>query len=188
MTATVTPIDVCDEPVEWFAMSATFGRALKAKDFLESRAVQCFIPMKYEVISDGKNGKKRKLIPAINNLLFVKTTRSRIQALKTEMSYLQYLTRPDGVRRIPIVVPNFQMEQFIAVCNSYSEKLIYLNPDEINIQKGTPVQIVGGAFDGIEGTFVKIEGVRNRRVAIMVPGIAAVVIADITNGCLKILE
>ena len=49
------------------------------------------------------------------------------------------------------------------------------------------VQIIGGMFDGIEGTFVKVEGVRNRRVAILVPGIAAVVIADITRGCLKVL-
>ena len=179
-----------DEPVMWFAMSATFGRALKAKDFLESRSVPCFIPMKYDVVSEGKQGKLRKvrkLIPAINNLLFVHTTRSNIQALKSEVGYLQYLTRPEGARRVPITVPDRQMYQFITVCDSYNEKLVYLNPDEINLAKGTPVQIIGGPFDGIEGTFVKVEGVRNRRVAILVPGIAAVVIADITRGCLKVL-
>ena len=87
-----------------------------------------------------------------------------------------------------IVVPDRQMEQFITVCDSYNEKLVYLTPDEINLAKGTPVQIVGGAFDGVEGTFVKIEGTRNRRVAVLVPGIAAVVIADITHGCLKVLD
>lgn len=176
------------EPEVWFAMSATFGRALKAKDFLESRAVQCFVPMKYDVVSDRKHGKVRKLIPAINNLLFVHTSRSNIQALKAEVEFLQYLTRPEGTRRVPIVVPDRQMEQFITVCDSYNEKLVYLNPNEINLAKGTPVQIVGGPFDGIEGTFVKIEGVRNRRVALLVPGIAAVVIADITRGCLKVLD
>lgn len=179
-----------DEPVMWFAMSATFGRALKAKDFLESRSVPCFIPMKYDVVSEGKQGKLRKvrkLIPAINNLLFVHTTRSIIQALKSEVAYLQYLTRSEDTRRVPIVVPDRQMEQFITVCDSYNEKLVYLNPDEINLAQGTPVQIIGGPFDGIEGTFVKIEGVSNRRVAILVPGIAAVVIADITRGCLKVL-
>lgn len=176
-----------DLPV-WFAMSATFGRALKVKDFLESRSVRCFVPMKHEVVSAGKQGKVRKLVPAINNLLFVYTTRERIQMLKSEVSYLQYLTRPEGSRRVPIVVPDRQMEQFITVCDSYNEKLVYLNPDEINLAEGTPVQIVGGAFDGVEGTFVKVEGVRNRRVAVLVPGIAAVVIADITRGCLKVIE
>ncbi len=171
----------------WYAMSATFGRALKAKEFLESRSVRCFIPMKHEVVSDGKHGKQRKLVPAISNLLFVYTTREHIQSLKSEVSYLQYLTRPEGARRVPIVVPERQMEQFITVCDSYNEKLIYLNPDEINLEKGTPVQIIGGAFDGVEGTFIKVEGIRNRRVAVLVPGIAAVVIADITRGCLKVL-
>lgn len=176
------------EPVEWFAMSATFGRALKAKDFLTSRSVSCFIPMKYELLNDGKHGKKRQLVPAINNLLFVHTTRSRIQTLKSEVAYLQYLTRTEGTRRVPIVVPERQMERFITVCNTYNEKLVYLNPDEINLEKGTPVQIIGGPFDGIEGTFVKVDGIRNRRVAVLVPGIAAVVIADITKGCLKVLK
>ena len=188
MTISAVPSNSLSESAEWFAMSATFGRSLKAKDFLESHSVRCFIPMKYEVVSDGKHGKKRQLVPAINNLLFVNTTRSNIQALKSELSYLQYLTRPDGLRRVPIVVPERQMEQFIAVCDTHNEKLIYLNPDEINLEKGTPIQIIGGVFDGVEGTFVKVAGVRNRRVAVLVPGIAAVVIADITNGCLKVLE
>lgn len=172
----------------WFAMSATFGRALKAKEFLESRSVRCFIPMKYEVVSDGKQGKKRQLVPAISNLLFAYTTRECIQTLKSEVGYLQYLTRPEGARRVPIVVPERQMEQFITVCDSYNEKLVYLNPSEINLKKGTPVQILGGPFDGVEGTFIKLEGVRNRRVVVQVSGIAAVVIADITHGCLKVLE
>lgn len=179
---------VLSESSVWFAMSATFGRALKAKEFLESHSVRCFIPMKYEVVSDGKRGKKRRLVPAISNLLFVYTTRECIQALKSEVSYLQYLTRPEGSRRIPIVVPDRQMEQFITVCDSYNEKLTYLNPSEINLEKGTPVQILGGPFDGVEGTFVKVEGTRKRRVAVLVPGIAAVVIADITHGCIKVLE
>ena len=172
----------------WYAMSATFGRALKAKEYLESHSVRCFIPMRYEVVSDGKHGKERRLVPAINNLLFAYTTRDTLQALKSEVDYLQYLTRPEGTRRVPIVVPDRQMEQFITVCDSYNDKLVYLTPDEINLAQGTPVQILGGPFDGVEGTFVKVEGTRNRRVAVLVPGIAAVVIADITRGCLKVLE
>jgi len=188
MLVSATPSVKLSSPEVWFAMSATFGRALKAKDFLESHSVRCFIPMRYDVVGDGKRGKKRRLVPAISNLLFVYTTRECIQALKSEASYLQYLTRPEGSRRVPIVVPDRQMEQFITVCDSYNEKLTYLNPSEINLEKGTPVQILGGPFDGVEGTFVKIEGVRNRRVVVQVSGIAAVVIADITHGCLKVLD
>ncbi|MBR2360203.1 MAG: UpxY family transcription antiterminator [Bacteroidaceae bacterium] len=171
----------------WFAMSATFGRELKAKDFLEKEDVECFIPMKYEIIKDRKQGKTRKLVPAIHNLLFVHTTKERIQALKTGLSYLQYLTKPLDGRNIPIIVPDNQMQQFITVCNTYDDKLVYLAPDEINIEKGTPVKIVGSAFDGVEGIFVTVNKRRKKQVVVQVQGIAAVMIAKFTDGYLQVL-
>ena len=59
-----------EEPA-WFAMSATFGRELKAKTFLESKSVKCFVPMKYQIVNDKKQGKIKKLAPAINNLILM---------------------------------------------------------------------------------------------------------------------
>lgn len=169
-------------------MSATFGRSLKAKQLLEAKSVDCFIPMRYEIVSGCKRDKERKLVPAISNLLFVHTTRNRIQSLKVEIPYLQYLTHPDGGRNRPIIVPDGQMEQFITVCNTYNDTLLYLAPDEINLSQGTPIQIIGGTFDGVQGTFVKLHGKRKQRVAVLVPGIAAVVIADLTDGYLKVID
>ena len=176
-----------EEPLSWFAMSATFGRELKAREYLENKSVRCFIPMKYEVVN-SRQGKTRKLVPAIHNLLFVYTTKSRIQSLKTGVSYLQYLTQHLEGRNIPIVVPEHQMQQFISVCETHDEKLVYLAPDEINLEKGTPVRVIGGAFDEVEGTFVKIDRSRKKRVVVYLQGIAAVMIADITDGYLKVLE
>jgi len=51
------------ENLLWFAMSATFGRELKARDFLEKNEVHCFVPMKYQMVNDKKLGKVRKLVP-----------------------------------------------------------------------------------------------------------------------------
>ena len=58
----------------WFAMSATFGRELKAKAFLEKNNVECFVPMRYEItkMRDGK--KTKQLVPAVKNLIFVHYT------------------------------------------------------------------------------------------------------------------
>ena len=176
-----------EEKMSWFAMSATFGRELKARAFLEEHSVRCFIPMKYEVVS-SRQGKTRKLVPAIHNLLFVYTTKSRIQSLKTGVNYLQYLTQHLEGRNIPIIVPDHQMQHFISVCETHNEKLVYLAPDEINLEKGTPVRVIGGAFDEVEGTFIKIDRSRKKRVVVYLQGIAAVMIADITDGYLKVLE
>ena len=45
----------------------------------------------------------------------------------------------EGWQRVPIVVPESQMQQFIAVSGTYDEQLIYLEPTELNLTKGTRV-------------------------------------------------
>ena len=172
----------------WFAMSATFGRELKAKAYLEVHGLECFVPMKYDIVTDRRRCKRKQLIPAIHNLLFVHTTRERIQELKRGLDYLQYLTHSVDGRNVPIIVPDGQMQQFITVCNTYDDNLVYLSPDEINLAEGTPVRIIGSAFDGVEGTFVKVKKKRKKRVVVLVRGIAAVMLAEFTDGYLQVLE
>lgn len=79
------------------------------------------------------------------------------------------------------------MEQFIRVINTYNENLVFLKPEEVNLKKGTPVRIVGGAFDGIEGIFIKVKGHRNRRVVVQIEGITAVAIAEVTQDLIEVL-
>lgn len=176
------------EEVLWFAMSATYGRELKAKDFLEKNKVECFVPMRYDVAKERSGKRIRQLVPAISNLIFVHTTRERIQELKSLVEYLQYKTMPENGRNIPITVPEYQMQQFIAVCNTYNDKLIYLSPDEINLQEGTPVKVIGGIFDGIEGTFLRIEKGKRKKIVVLAEGVAAVVLTDFNDGYLQVLE
>ena len=173
------------EELTWFAMSATFGRSIKAKAFLESKQVECFVPMRYEIIKDKTQGNIRKLVPAINNLIFAYTTKERIQALKSTAEYLQYLTHPIGGRNVPIIVPIEQMQQFITICDTFDESLTYLSPDEINLEEGTPVKIIGGAFDGVVGIFVKVNNSRKRRVVVLVQGVSAVMLAEFNDGYLQ---
>ena len=176
------------DTLSWFAMSATFGRELKAKSYLEDHGLECFVPMKYDIVTDRRRCKSKKLVPAIHNLLFVHTTRERIQELKRGLDYLQYLTHSVDGRNVPIIVPDGQMQQFITVCNTYDDRLVYLAPDEINLAEGTPVRIIGSAFDGVEGTFVKVKKKRKKRVVVLVRGIAAVMLAEFTDGYLQVLD
>lgn len=188
MTAENNPTSIGDDVFSWFAMSATFGRELKAKEYLEERNVECFVPMKWSIVADRHKCKKRRLVPAIHNLLFAHTTRERIRELKQGLGYLQYLTNNIDGRRVPITIPDEQMHQFIAVCDSYDDRLVYLSPDEINLNEGTRVQIVGSTFDGVEGTFVKVKNKRKKRVVVQVRGVAAVMLYEFTDGYLQVLE
>ena len=174
--------------LEWFAMSATFGRELKAKSFLEDKHIECFVPMRYEMVKDSKQVKSKKLVPALRNLIFVHTTKEQIQTEKSSLGYLHYLTKPENGRNVPIIVPEHQMQQFITVCDTYDDHLVYLSPDEIKLDAGTPVRIIGSMFDGVEGTFVKIAGSRKKKVVVLVQGIAAVMVAQFTDGYLQVLD
>lgn len=171
----------------WFAMSATFGRQLKAKCFLAENGVDSFVPMRNQIVSDRYKGKVRRLVPAINNLIFVHTTKERIHYLKSLVGYLQYMTKPFEGRNIPIIVPDEQMEQFIAICNTYNEKVVYISAEEICLERGVKVKIAGGMFDGVEGLFIKSDK-RKKSVVVHVQGVIGVMIVELSDGYIQILE
>ena len=172
----------------WFAMSATFGRELKTKEFLDEKQVECFVPMRYEIQKDKKHKTVRQYVSAISNLIFVYTTRKNIQELKSKIPYLHYLTTQVQGRNIPITVPEYQMTQFITVCNTYNDKLVYLTPEEVNLDKGTRIRIVGGSLDGIEGTFVRVATGRKKRVIVMIEGIVGVMLSEVSDGFIQPLQ
>lgn len=176
-----------DDQTVWFAMSAPYRRELKAKHFLEERNVECFVPMRYAIAEKRGAGKSRKMVPAVHNLIFVHTTKNTIQALKQGVDFLQYFTKPVNGKNVPIIVPDRQMQQFISVTQTLNENISYLQPHEIELQKGTRVRVHGGAFDGAEGIFVKLRGKRSKRVVILIEGITAVVMAEITPDLIEIL-
>ena len=176
-----------DNTIVWFAMSAPYRRELIAKEFLEKKGIECFVPMK-EALVERRNGtKSRQMIPAIHNLIFVHTTKEIIKALKQGVNFLQYRTRPEGGKNTPIIVPDYQMQQFIAVTNAQNESITYLRPEEVDIKKGTKVRVHGGVFNGTEGYFMKLQGKRSRRVVMLIEGITAVALTEISTDFIEII-
>lgn len=174
--------------IVWFAMSAPYRRELIAKEYLERKEVECFVPMK-EALVERRNGiKRRQMVPAIHNLIFVHTSKERIKILKQGVNFLQYHTRPQNGKNVPIIVPDAQMQQFITVTCAKNESITYLRPEEVDIKKGTKVRVHGGAFDGTEGHFVKVQGKRSRRVVMLIEGIAAVALTEISTDFIEVIE
>lgn len=167
----------------WFAMRATYRRELIAKRLLEQEFIETFIPMRYEVCRVGQRS-KRKLVPVIHNLIFVHTTPSILQAAKERIPFLQYMIRSDGEK---IVVPDDQMQSFIAVAGTCDEKLIYFRDGEINLTKGVRVRICGGEFAGREGVFIKVKGARDKRVVVAIQGVVAVATASVHPAQIEII-
>lgn len=177
-----------DSQIVWFAMSAPYCRELKAKEYLQAKGIECFVPMVNALVEKRSGAKIRKQIPAIHNLIFVHTSKNVIQEIKRGVDYLQYRTMPREGKNIPIIIPDRQMQQFIAVTQTSNEELIYMRPEEVNIAKGTRVRVHGGAFDGTEGVFVKIQGKRKPRVVLLIQGVAAVALAEISTEFIEIIK
>lgn len=169
----------------WFAMRATYRREMDAMRLLEKERLACFVPMQYK-FSVKKGKKVRALVPVVHNLLFVHARPSEVKRVKALVTYLQYITDTRSGQKI--VVPDKQMQRFIAVSGTYDDQLLYFRPEELNLSKGTRVRITGGEFEGQEGVFLKVKGARDRRVVIEIQGVIAVAMATIHPELIEVIE
>ena len=118
----------------------------------------------------------RQLVPLIHNLVFVRSTREKLDEIKRDISLkvpIRYIM--DRETRRPLVVPDRQMHSFIAVAGAYDEQIVYLDPTIVSLREGDRVRIVGGVFSGVEGIFIRIKG--DRRVVVSIEGVMAVATA-----------
>ena len=160
----------------WFAMRVTYRRELVVRSKLEDRGVECYIPMHWR--RSVRTGKK-ELVPVIHNLIFVHILPSAMKEIKKDvsMSCLQYMT--DSRSGEKIIVPDGQMKQFIAVSGTYDDTLKFFGPGEVDLSKGQKVRVTGGIFAGCEGVFVKVRGIRAKKVVIQITGVVAVALISV---------
>lgn len=167
----------------WFAMRATYRREMIAKRTLEDHGIESFVPMRYEWKFQGGR-RKRVLVPAIHNLIFVHAEQQQLQNVKDHLPYLQYMICKGGEK---ILVPDDQMTAFMAMSGTMDDSLTYLGPTEVNLKTGRRVKIHGGPCDGQEGVLVKIPGFRNRRVVVAIEGVMAVAMASVKPEQIELL-
>ena len=150
--------------LHWFAVRVSYSRELALKAILDEENIESFIPMRYGIVMKG--GKRvRKLVPAIHNLVFIHSTRKRIDALKDELEGkmpIRFIMNREYCR--PVVIPD--------VAGSYDEAVLYIESAELNLVKGQKVRITDGVFKGVIGEFVRIR--HDRRVVVNIEGVMAI--------------
>ena len=179
----------CSEGAVWFAMRATYGRNMEVKKKLDEAGYQSYIPMRYVVALDRRGRKVKKYVPVVRDLIFVHTTQASMLNLKEQHETLRniYIPSEDGRKR-PVIVPDDQMESFIKVTGTLSDGLLFFTPDEVNLSKGVKVRIHGGQFNGLEGTFIKVKGARDKRVVVEVSGVIVVATCSLKCDLIEVLK
>ena len=184
---------MCGDPKSWFPMRVTYSREMKVKGELDWLGIECFVPMTQRLVESQKDGGtelRRMLVPAINNLIFVRSTQELISRLKLSNEALEPLRymmdRTSGKEHEIMMVPDRQMENFMRVAAMTDDSVMFLDEKSVIGKEGKHVRIMGGVFKGVEGVIRRVK--RCKRVVVELEGIASVAIAYVPAGVLKEIE
>ena len=184
---------MCGDPKIWFPMRVTYSREMKVKGELDRLGIENFVPMTCRVVESRINGTtelRRELVPAISNLIFVRSTQEIITELKRTNEVLEPLrymldyTNGDGP--VIMTVGDREMENFMRVASKTDDSVMFLDENTIVGKEGKRVKIMGGAFEGVEGVIRRVK--RCKRVVVEIEGVMSVAIAHVPVGWLKELS
>ena len=158
--------------------------------------LEAFVPLRRTRRRDAQGKFRYDEKVAINHYIFVHTTYNRLMGLKREYPFdLEYslLHRDvyeggEKIGRAPVVVPRDQMLNFIAVAGNQKERVQFIDAEQIDLQAGQRVRVVGGPFAGVEGGYLRTTKKHERRVVVKLEGIAAVATTALPSVLVEVIE
>ena len=183
---------MCGDPKTWFPMRVTYQREMKVKAELDRLGIENFVPMRYKVVESQNGGDtelRRVLVPAISNLIFVRSTQERISELKRRnevLEPLRYMMDYTASQEHAIMtVADGEMENFMRVASRTDDSVIFLDNETVVGKEGKCVEIMGGVFEGVKGVIRRVK--KCKRVVVEIEGVASVAIAYVPAGVLKVI-
>ena len=183
---------MCGDPKTWFPMRVTYQREMKVKVELDRLGIENFVPMRYKVVesqNDGDMELRRVLVPAISNLIFVRSTQNRVSELKRRnevLEPLRYMMDYTASQEHAIMtVADGEMENFMRVASRTDDSVIFLDNKTVVGKEGKRVEIMGGAFEGVKGVIRRVK--RCKRVVVAIEGVASIAVAYVPAGVLKVI-
>lgn len=168
----------------WFILRVSYGRVLKAKEFVEAKGLECYVPLRYKEVR--KQGKKRIITePLLSSFLFVHATAEQVEPLLYEikvstnesrnlLSYYfdhtsQRQDNPD--RNPPLTICYEAMNNFIRLTSIKNPHIIPVTTEIIQYKLGDIVIVTEGEFKDIHGRVARIAGQQR-------------VVVELSDGCL----
>ena len=135
----------------------------------------------------GTTELRRELVPAISNLIFVRSTQERVSELKQSnevLGPLRYMIDHTASREHAIMtVSDRDMANFMRVASVTDDSVMFLDNETVVGKEGKRVEIMGGAFEGVTGVIRRVK--HCKRVVVELEGIASVAIAYVPAVLLK---
>lgn len=172
--------------LHWYVLRVTYQRELSTKKYLDRMGIENFVPLRPVRQRNAHGRFFWTTQAALHNYIFVRATRETIDELKTfHQPALRYVMHiQDGHSQI-MVVPDAQMRSFIAVAGNTDERILFLEPADVDLSEGDRVRVTGGLFDGVEGVLMRIGKSKGRHVVVKIEGIAAVATASVPMALIE---
>lgn len=145
-----------EEETQWFVLKVSRKERL-ATEVLEGAGLRTFCPtVPTDITIRGeKRIAERPLIP---NTIFVSAPFGILNSIRRQHPFITYCYQKQDGRYKILYVPEREMERFIDSTEKMKNDITYFRPEEVELKTGDKVRIVGGIFDGYEGTLLKAKG------------------------------
>ncbi len=163
--------NVPSETKRWFVLRVSYGRVIKAKAFVETKGLECYVPMRYKRIK--KHGKRRIVTePLLPSFLFVHATAKQVEILLDEIkinsdesrNLLSYYfnhtihCQDNPKRNPPLIIRDEAMDNFIRLTSIKNSHIIPVTSDCIQLKLGDYVVVTEGEFKDIKGRVARFAG------------------------------
>lgn len=173
----------------WYVLRATYGQEKKAYDYLVSRKVKAFYPT-MRVMKEVKGKRIYVVESRIPNLLFVFGTEEEIKTyvydnvnLPFLRFYYRYFFVNHKTEKTPMIVPDRQMENFMIICASESDNIVFSSESIKKFEEGKLVRVIEGPFKGVIGRVAKYK--KQQRVGITIDSIGTMATAYVPSDFLE---
>ena len=175
---------------QWFVLRATYNRVEQDFDTLKASVIYAYLPKRIALKQIGGK-KKRVWEPLLPNLVFVYSTKERIEQIFRENRklghYRFYRDRTQEMNSFdkkhpPVVVPYHEMMNFIRLTSVENEHIKLVTQQQCHYRSGDRVRVVDGDFVNVEGRVARIAG--QQRVVVEMQGVCLVATAYIPSAFL----
>ena len=162
---------------EWFVMRDLHRghRAHLSYQLLAEKGYSTYTPIVKTIVRD----KTRKAYiverPYLPDLFFLNAQRSQLIALTNEPKCnFQFRYRYGVSPPAPMVVPDKQMDDFIRANKESEETRFFPVTDIPKSARNSPIRIIGGPLDGLEGLLLRTRGTKRKQLIIELPHFLAI--------------
>lgn len=178
-----------EEIPHWYALRTTYGREKKAYDYMTAKGITAFYPTT-DTVKLIKGKRKVVTESRLPNIFFAYGTEEQLKSFvydNVNLPFLRFYYRHVHIGRriekIPLIVPDYQMESLKIICASEAEDIILVPSDVEKFKAGQTVRVIEGVFKGAIGKVVRFQG--QQRIGIVIDGLMTVASAYVPSAFLE---